>query len=335
MKRKYFLPLLLLLALLIPSVSCEATGNIPFNSTGRFCEVFNTASDAGQMTCRFLYLTEKHPANPTAVRAGDSSIYTSPEGFVMLVDCGNQTSGMQVVESLRLLGIKKIDIFVASHPHADHIGGFTAISNAFEIDRIYMNKHVYDSETYREMIQVIEEKRIPAVSLVEGDNFEFGAFVKVKCYNPPADFNFSNASLAAASIANEGSLCLKMTFGASSFLSSGDMYVGSERRVAEMYAEEIRSDIVKMNHHGDSTSNCTEFITSVHPKMSVAMNEGVLSLVVNYRYQKVDALTFYNCVDGAIKVSTPGDGIYQVQSQFIREIENIGKPSSDGYYIIK
>ena len=126
-----------------------------------------------------------------------------------------------------------------------------------------------------------------------------------------------------------------MSYGASSFLSSGDMYIGSERRAAEIYGDALRADVSKMNHHGDSTSNSTEFINAVRPKVTVGMNEGIMSFVVNMRYRKVGSRTFYNCVDGAVKVATPGDGTYDVQSQYVRELTTIGAPSSDGHYLVK
>lgn len=337
MKHHNRIPILLflILAFLLPAGSYAETDPATLDRTGYFSEVFGTADDSGSLTCRFLYLTAKHPAEPTPVRAGDSSVLISPEGLVMLVDCGNPTSGKQVVESLRAMGIGKIDIFVASHPHADHIGGFKTVSDAFEIGRVFMNQHEYASDTYREMMRIIRDKSIPSSSLVEGDTFSLGPQVTITCYNPPAGFDFSAATRAAASVANEGSLCLKMTFGASSFLLAGDMYIGSEGRVAEKYSDEIRADIVKMNHHGDSTSNSSVFVSSVRPRVAVAMNEGLLSLTVHLKYRKTGALTFYNFADGAVRVSTRGDGTYEVQSQHIREIENIGTPSPDGHYSIR
>lgn len=344
MMKKFLLLLCLFMFLFAPSVSSEQTAALTApqadaqagaNTANYAAQVFDTADDAGRMTCRYLYLTEQYLRATENVRAGDSSVYTSPEGQVMVVDCGNQISGGQVVESLRAMGVRKIDIFVASHPHADHIGGFTLLADAFDIDQVYMNRHEYESGTYRAMLGIIAEKKISLTRLVEGDSFDFGPSVKVKCYNPPADFDFSAATQTATSIANEGSLCLKMSFGKSSFFTSGDMYIGSERRVAETYGAEIAADISKMNHHGDSTSNCTDFIQALRPKLAVAMNEGVLSLVVNMRYQKVGARTFYNCIDGAIKVSTSGDGTYEAQTQFIRELVKLGQPSPDGRYSLE
>lgn len=295
--------------------------------------VFDTSADAGKLTCRFLRLTINDTSGD--VRAGDCSVFTSPEGLVMVVDCGNVLSCQEALDSLGAMGVRKIDIFVASHPHADHIGGFAKLAEAYEIGQVYMNYHEYDSGTYRAMMKIIAAKDIPMRRLREGDRFAFGPSVAVKCYNPPAGFDFSSAPQTAASIANEGSLCLKLTYGASSFLSSGDMYIGSERRAAEIYGDALRADVSKMNHHGDSTSNSTEFISAVKPKVTVGMNEGILSFVVNMRYRKVGSRTFYNCVDGAVKVATPGDGTYDVQSQYVRELTTIGAPSSDGHYLVK
>lgn len=295
--------------------------------------VFDTSTDAGKLTCRFLRLTINDPDGD--VRAGDCSIFTSPEGLVMVVDCGNALSCQEALDSLGAMGVRKVDIFVASHPHADHIGGFARLAEAYEIGQVYMNDHEYNSGTYRSMMKIIAEKNINMCRLHEGDRFDFSPSVSVTCYNPPAEFDFSAATQTAASIANEGSLCLKLAYGTSSFLTSGDMYIGSERRAAEVHGDALRADVSKMNHHGDSTSNSTDFITAVRPKVTVGMNEGILSFVVNMRYQKVGSRTFFNCIDGAVKVASPGDGTYEVQTQYVRELTKIGVPSPDGRYLIK
>lgn len=297
-----------------------------------FSKVFDTSDDAGKMTARFLYLTEQHPASPKPIRTGDSAVYTSPEGLIMLVDCGNPSSGKEVVTQLQAMGVKTIDIFVASHVHADHIGGFSAIAQAFEIKQVYMNQHDYDTETFWTMMKIIEEKKIPYTRLCEGDEFMFGKQVYAKVYNPPADFDYANAIATAAFISNNASLCIKMTYKDSSFLTAGDMYIESEEEMTLKYGNELQADIVKMNHHGDSSSNLTEYIQALQPKVAVALNEGIISLVVNMRYQNAGAITFYNCTDGAVKVSTTGDGTYEVQSQIIRELTSIGSPDPNGFY---
>lgn len=293
-------------------------------------KVFDTTDDAGKLTARYLYMTEDTPSANDVITTGDSTVYTSPEGKIMLVDCSNPASGDDVVAQLQRMGVEKIDIFVLSHPHADHIGGFEAIVNAFPVEQIYMTAHEYDSNTYRHMMDLIKEKGIPCTCLEAGSEFQFGEQVSVKCYGPLTE---DLEDIAAGFMdANNCSLAMRLTYGESSFWTSGDIYVNKERYLIDTYGDEICSDVMKMNHHGWDTSNCKDFAAHMQPKIAVAMHDSITSRTTAMRYYTAGALTFYNCVDGAVKVSTPGDGSYSVQSQFIRELNYFGEAAEDGAY---
>ena len=284
-------------------------------------KVFDTFDDANKLTARYLYMTKDTPTTNDMITTGDSTVYTSPEGKIMLVDCSNPASGDDVVSQLQRMGVEKIDILVLSHPHADHIGGFEAVVNAFPVEQIYMADHVYDSGTYRNMIKVIEEKSIPVTYVEAGSSFQFGDEVTVRCYGPrPEDLR----DIAAGYMDdNNCSVAMRLTYGDSSFWTSGDIYTNQEQYLIDTYSDEIASDVMKMDHHGWDTSNSSAFVQAVGPRVAVAMHDSITSRTTAMRY---------NCVDGAVKVSTPGDGTYTVQTQFIRELDYFGAPAEDGWY---
>ena len=120
--------------------------------------VFDTAQDAGRLTARYLSLTQMYsPAGQEIpISTGDSTVYTSPEGQVLLVDCGNALGGQEVVDQLRRMDVSQIDVLVLSHPHADHIGGFCTVADAFPIGKVYTNGHEYDSQGYRDVMDKIK-----------------------------------------------------------------------------------------------------------------------------------------------------------------------------------
>lgn len=293
-------------------------------------KVFDVSDDTGKLTARFLYLTKDTFVTNDVITTGDSAVYTSPDGKIMLVDCGNPASGEDVVAQLRRMEVEKIDILVVSHPHADHIGGFEAVVSAFPVEQIYMADHVYDSGTYRNMIKVIEEKSIPVAYVEAGSSFQFGDEVTVRCYGPrPEDLR----DIAAGYMDdNNCSVAMRLTYGDSSFWTSGDIYTNQEQYLIDTYGDEIASDVMKMDHHGWDTSNSSAFVQAVGPRVAVAMHDSITSRTTAMRYHVAGALTFYNCVDGAVKVSTPGDGTYTVQTQFIRELDYFGAPAEDGWY---
>lgn len=295
--------------------------------------VFDTSADAGKLTARYLALKEDYGTGSDAVTTGDSSVYTSPDGKVMLVDCGNQNGGAEITAQLKAMGVEKIDILVMSHPHADHIGGFGTIADNFPIGQIYMNGSTYDSETYRRTMQTVADKNIPYTVLWEGDTFAFGNDVEVSIYGPARD---AIEQIGAGYMdENNCSIAMRLTYGSSSFWTSGDIYATGESALAEKYGSSIRSDVVKMNHHGWDTSNSAAFVETMKPLIAVGMHDSITSKTVALRYSTRNVLTFYNCMDGAVRVSTPGDGTYDVQSQRIRDVTFYGAPNSDGCYRVQ
>ena len=266
------------------------------------------------------------------VYSGDCSVYTSPDGCVMLVDTSNQISGADVIAQLRLMGVTSIDILVLSHPHADHVGGFCEIADAFPIGQVYTNGHDYSSATYQNCVTKMKELDIPCDSLTAGDSFSFGEQVQVQIFGPQA--GETDEVAAGYQDANDASVAMRLTYGESSFWTSGDLYVSGEEKIVELYGEEICSDVVKLNHHGKDTSNGRNFAKCMNCLVAVGMNDTVGSVTVARRFAAAGAQVFYNACDGAVRIRTSGDGTYQVQTQFLRELEVLPAPSEDGSYTI-
>lgn len=294
--------------------------------------VFDAEQDPGFLTVRYLYMNKPMGSDSNYVYSGDSSVYTSPDGFVMLVDTSNEVSGPDVIAQLELLGIDHIDYLVLSHPHADHVGGFCQIADTFPISQVYINGHDYDSATYQACVAKMQELSIPCQALAAGDSFQLGQEVLVSIYGPQPGANDTVA--AGFQDANDGSLAMRVTYGASSFWTSGDLYVSAEEALLERYGTEIASDVVKLNHHGKDTSNGRSFAKAMNCLVAVGLNDSVGSITVARRFAAAGAKVFYNACDGAVRVRTAGDGTYQVQTQFLRNLAALPEPSSDGSYAV-
>ena len=294
--------------------------------------VFDTENDPGTLTARYLYMNKAMGTGSDYVYSGDCSVYTSPDGFVMLVDTSNQISGADVIAQLRLMGVTSIDILVLSHPHADHVGGFCEIADTFPIGQVYINGHDYSSATYQKCVTKMKELDIPCDSLTAGDSFSFGEQVQVQIFGPQA--GETDEVAAGYQDANDASVAMRLTYGESSFWTSGDLYVSGEEKIVELYGEEISSDVVKLNHHGKDTSNGRNFAKQMNCLVAVGMNDNVGSVTVARRFAAAGAQVFYNSCDGAVRIRTSGDGTYHVQTQFLRELEILPAPSEDGSYTI-
>lgn len=330
--RKFFVGLLIVLALL---TGCQTQDKARLaDAEGSYTSlVFDTSQDQGKLTARYLALQAVYNSPEDKINAGDSTVFISPEGLVMMLDCSNVNSFDEIDAQLQKMNVSQIDIFVMSHPHADHIGCFPALAEKYPIGQVYKNSHEYSSGTYAKAMSIIKEKNIPCTILVDGDSFMFGDSVTVDIYNPME--GWEKRAETNVGEANNCSLAMKLTYGNSSFWSSGDLYISGEEELVARHGDAIDSDIMKMNHHGYDTSNGNVFLAAISPKVAVAQHESITSQTVGLRFSlKFGALTFYNCQDGAISVSTPGDGTYDIQCERIREKTFYGEPTSDGHYTI-
>lgn len=315
-----------------PAASFQAEVSVPVEKADYTDLVLDTAGDEGKLTVRYFATEATYTIGDDKVNVGDCAVYTSPEGLVMMIDCSNPAAFPEVDAYLQTLGIEKIDIFVMSHPHSDHIGCFAEVAEKYPIGQLYKNAHEYQSGAYQKAMAAIEEKNIPVTVLHDGDSFMFGEEVEVKVYGPSAKMEKEISK--DVNDANNGSLALRMTYGDSSFWTAGDNYINGEQDIVATYGDAIRSDVVKMNHHGYDTSNSKEYIEALSPKVAVSMHESMTSKTVALRYFTRGAETFYTCMDGTIRVSTTGDGTYDVQSQYVRSQSIYGEPAADGHYTI-
>lgn len=314
-------------------ITAESGGGAPSEEKRDYSGiVFDTSNDAGKLTARYLAMKATYVSDGDKVNVGDCTVYTSPDGLVMMVDCGNPASFPEIDAQLREMGIEEIDIFVMSHPHADHIGCFAELAGHYPIKQLYKNAHEYDSGTYAKAVETAEELGIPVTVLHDGDSFSFGGEVEVEVCGPSSKFEGSLSNMTAA--ANNASIAMRLCYGDSSFWTAGDTYVPGEQEILRAYGEAIRSDVVKMNHHGYETSNGRDYVETLRPKVAVSMHESMTSRTVALRHSTRGIATFYTCMDGTVRVSTAGDGTYDVQTQYIRTQVVCGEPAADGHYVI-
>ena len=195
------------------------------------------------------------------VGQGDASFIELPNGDTMLIDAGISSSGDDIIEYIEDLGYSDIDYVVATHPHADHIGGMAEVIDAFEIGSIYMPKAVSTSKTYENLLETIQDKGLSihtgraGVEVLNTDDLTILMFA-------PVQEEYSNL--------NNYSIVLKITYGDTSFLYTGD----AEDSLDEITGD-IEADVLKVGHHGSDTSTTSDFLARVNPSYAViSVGEG-------------------------------------------------------------
>ncbi len=193
------------------------------------------------------------------VGQGDSSFIDIKDGPKILIDAGPNAGGEAVLDFLKTKGIQKIDYVIATHPHEDHIGKMSEVLNNFEVGTFYMPEVATTTKTFDNMLDAIKNNGCNAKYAKQGENIIDSQDVKLTVVAPVSD---SYEDL------NNYSVMLKLTYKNSSFLFTGDAEELSEYEILQSDAD-IRADILKVAHHGSSTSSCEEFLRKVAPRVGI------------------------------------------------------------------
>lgn len=176
----------------------------------------------------------------------------------MLIDAGNPQNGPDIVSYIKKLGISKLDFVIATHPHADHIGGMADVINAFDIGKLIMPKVEHTTRTFENLLLTIRNKGLKITAPVPGTEYRLGN----------TSFTILAPNSSSYKNLNDYSVVVRLTYGSTSFLFTGDAEQTSEKEIlAKGY--NIKSDVLKVGHHGSKTSTTTRFLDAVSPRYAV------------------------------------------------------------------
>lgn len=230
-------------------------------------------------------------------KSGESTIIRLPEGGTVLVDCGVPEAGPAIVRRLQSLGVKKLDALLLSHFHLDHIGGAPAVLDAFDVDRVYSYPvdwfSDYMTKALPAYVAALEKHHLVPQPLFDGMSFSLEG-VRFDILSPPRDFPHAfsdyqkwmlekygqevypyDSAAVTVPMANDSSICFKMSYGTSTYLSCGDLYYSGERMVLDRHKDDLHALVAKANHHGNMTSSIPEWVDAVGAKIVVGMKDGL------------------------------------------------------------
>lgn len=231
------------------------------------------------------------------VGQADSTLIMN-NGETILIDAGNDADGEELVAYIKSQNISKIDIVIATHLHADHIGGLDEIIDSFSIGQLYMPDTMNNDKQVEELLDAMQRKKLKYEVPEIGTKFEVGF---AECEVMSIDNNAKDL--------NNSSIVIQLDYNGQKYLFMGD----SEKEVED--AREWNDvDVLKVGHHGSSSSSCQEFLNQIKPEIaiiSVGLNNQYdhPSLDVLNRLREFNSVIYRTDRDGSLLLESDGEEI--------------------------
>jgi beta-lactamase superfamily II metal-dependent hydrolase len=242
------------------------------------------------------------------VGQGDSILLQTDENAV-LIDAGEYSVRRELLSYLRDAGITTLDYLIATHPHEDHIGGMVPVLDNFKVNNVVLTEAPGTSKAYESFLEFVEDQNIPVTFPQPGDVISAG-LIELNVIAPLSDYSDD---------LNNASLVLRMLFGDTAFLFTGDAERPSEQDMLDA-GSTVHANILKIGHHGSSTATTPEFLDAVNPAVAVIScgsvnsyghpHEEVLSLLTER-----DIQILRTDENGTIILSTDGTQVYWQSSE--------------------
>ena len=195
------------------------------------------------------------------------AIVLAGEGEYALVDGAFPESGEKIVNYLHQLGAQKLDLMVGTHPHGDHIGGLPYVLDHMPTETVWTSQLPYTNDYVSDFTSAISRNGAEFVQPRPGATFQLGS-ATIEMIGP-LNLKYEDA--------NNLSLVLRVTYGNTRFLLTGDMEDVAEKELVEAGVD-LKADVLKVGHHGSASSTTYQFLRAVAPTY------GVISLAAFNEY---------------------------------------------------
>lgn len=189
------------------------------------------------------------------VGQGDSILFQGPD-FTILIDAGRHDRS-DVVPHLRRAGVTHIDLFVLTHPHADHIGQCAAVMQQFSVGEVWMPGTSHTTRTFERCLDAILASDAGYHEPRAGEVYQIGS-ARVEVLHPSR----------LSGDPNNDSIVLRIVYGDVAFLMMGDAEAEVEQAILRS-RRPVQAQIIKLGHHGSSTSSTVDFLRAVKPEVAV------------------------------------------------------------------
>lgn len=254
------------------------------------------------------------------VGQGGATLLTTPQESHVLIDAGPRSPSGSAAEFVILpylerWGIQKLDAVVVTHPDEDHLGGVPTLLKEVSVVQVVDNGRPANTELYDEFKRLHERSGTLRRTVQRGDTLLTDSSVRIQVLAPP------RKGRARIETENNASVVLRVSYGEVDFLLPGDVEARAENDLVQTYGEQLESEVVKVPHHGSSTSSTPRFVRSasdpeekLYAVISVGRNDqyGMPHDTVLTRWQDHGAKVRNTAENGAVWMRTDGQEVWPV-----------------------
>ncbi|MEX2368875.1 MAG: MBL fold metallo-hydrolase [Candidatus Paceibacterota bacterium] len=198
------------------------------------------------------------------VGQGDATLIETPSGVQVLIDGGRFRSVDRALSRALPFYDRSIDMIIATHADADHIGGLVTVLEEYDVGHVILPAQVSETSDYMALLEATTQEKSEGATVRQvsrGDVVSLGDEAYLQILFPlaghvPAD-------------TNDSSLIMKLIYGETSWLFTGDSSQVMEGFVVGQLAEQIDVDVLKVGHHGSDTSSDESFLAAASPAFAV------------------------------------------------------------------
>lgn len=221
------------------------------------------------------------------VGQGDAILIMGPNGENLLIDAGTNRNTDDLLSYIQEQGVKSFTAVVATHPHEDHIGGLDKVIDKFEVQNVYMPRVTHTTKTFEDVLDAIERKGLRIKRITSGVRIpiSFGDAM----FLAPVSEEYEDL--------NNYSGVLRLQHGDHAYLFTGDAEMLSENEMLSEHPPELlRAHVLKVGHHGSSSSTSKDFLDAVRPVY------GIISLGEDNSYGHPHAEVLERLEDSGVTV---------------------------------
>ncbi|MDD5032816.1 MAG: MBL fold metallo-hydrolase [Candidatus Pacebacteria bacterium] len=240
------------------------------------------------------------------VGQGDAIFIQAENGNQVLLDAGEGKAVLRELAEIMPFYDRSIDGLILSHPHSDHLAGFLEVLKRYKVGIVIEPCLETDSPEYKEWLTLVEENKISRVCAKKGETIDIGSGLVLDIILPVGEISGRKE--------HDAMLAAKLSYGKTSFLFTGDMEKNLENYLASVYKTDLKSNVLKIGHHGSDTSTSEMFLGYVSPEYAVIPvgeknKYGHPKNVILERLEKFGVKIFRTDQSGLLKFKSDGSRV--------------------------